>query len=389
MMESVTWTFPAIDKVFLGVEAPATVVSEAERLGCDRVFIVTSASVERSFFLAGIIAALGERHAGTYGGVRAHIPLEDIIAAANGARECGADLILAVGGGSAIDAAKVVPICLHFGVDDIAGLAAHRGFGSDPDPSRRPADEASWVRMIAVPTMLSAAEFTWWGGGLDTARMVKEPYAHPLGMPRSIILDPEATMSAPLGLFLATGMKAVDHSAERLTSVKREPLSEARSIHSLKMLARSLRAIKADPEDRAARLDAQAGMAVGMASPLTGVRVGASHAVGHALGAHSGVQHGLTSCVMLPAVMRWNIGVNADRQAIVAEAMGYPGEAAGDVIERLIRDLGLPTRLRDIGIKRQDFDQIARKVMGDHSIAGNARQPRVPEELVELLEMAW
>jgi maleylacetate reductase len=164
-MNSATWVFPAIDKVFLGVSAPATVVSEAERLGCNRVFVVTSASVAQSEFLARIVAALGVRHAGTFGGVRAHIPLEDIIAAADSARKNSADLILAVGGGSAIDAAKVVPICLRFGVTDVAGLAAHRGFGENPDPSRRPVDEAAWVRMIAVPTTLSAAEFTWWGGG--------------------------------------------------------------------------------------------------------------------------------------------------------------------------------------------------------------------------------
>ncbi len=388
-MNSATWTFPAIDKVFLGAAAPATVVAETARLGCSRVFVVTSASVARSAFLGEIVAALGPRHAGTFSGVRAHIPLEDIVAAAAGARACAADLVLAVGGGSAIDAAKVVPICLHLGIDDVAGLARCRGLGPDPDPSRRPADEASWVRMIAVPTTLSAAEFSWWGGGLDTTRMVKEPYAHPLGMARSIILDPKATLSAPLDLVLTTGMKAVDHAAERLTSARREPLSEARCIHSLKMLSRALRAIKADPGDLEARLDAQGGMAVGMVSPYTGVGVGASHAVGHALGAHLGIAHGLTSCVMLPAAMRWNYNLNADRQAIVAEAMGYAGERAGDVIEQLVRDLGLPTRLRDIGVARDDFDPIARKVMNDHSIGANARQPAGPEELVELLELAW
>jgi maleylacetate reductase len=236
---------------------------------------------------------------------------------------------------------------------------------------------------------LSAAEFTWWGGALEPGTKAKKPYAHPMGTARTIILDPMATMSAPLDLILSTGMKAVDHAAERLTSVRRDELSDARSIHSLKLLSRGLRRVHDAPADLEARRACQTGMAIGMASPLTGVGVGASHAVGHALGGHSGIPHGLTSCAMLPSVMRWNIARNADRQALVSEAMGRPGMPAGDVLEELIRDIGLPWRLRDIGATREDFAEIAKRVIGDHSIGGNVRRPENAGEIVELLEMAW
>jgi maleylacetate reductase len=383
------WTYLALEKVILGQAAAPTVRAEAERLGASRIFIVTSASVARSSFLESLKAGLEDRLAGVFPGVRAHIPLDDVLAAAAAARAARADLILAVGGGSAIDAAKVVLICLRHEVADVKGLARFKGFGDAPDPSRRPADEARWVRMIAVPTTLSAAEFTWWGGALDTTTMTKEPYAAPLCIPRTIVLDPEATLSAPVELLLATGMKAIDHAAERLTSSRQDALSDARCIHCLKLLAPALRAIKADPAALPPRLAAQTAMAIGMAAPLTGVGVGASHAVGHALGAHAGVQHGLTSCAMLPATMRWNAAVNGARQAIVSEALGHPGAAAGDVIETLIVDLGLPCRLRDLGVARGDFPLIAAKVMGDHSIGANARKPKGPEDVVELLQLAW
>ncbi|MDB5725032.1 MAG: alcohol dehydrogenase [Novosphingobium sp.] len=388
-MTSSTWTYIPLERVLIGVNAGPALRAEAERLEKSRVFILTSGSVSRSPYMETVIEALGDRFAGLFDGIRPHDYAEDILAAAAAARAAGADLIAAVGGGSAIDAAKVVPILLRHDITTFEQMRPFRGLGHVPEPSQRPADEALWVRMIAIPTTLSAGEFTWWGGVLEPGTGQKRPYAHPMGMARTIILDPRAAMSAPLALFLSTGMKAVDHSAERLTSARRDELSDARSIHSLKLLARGLRRAHANPDEPAARQECQTGMAIGMASPLTGVGVGASHALGHALGGFNGVQHGLTSCALLPAVMRWNHAYNADRQELISEAMGRPGVPAGEVIEELIRDLGLPWRLRDVGASRDDFPEIAERVLTDHSIGANIRKPKDAGEIVALLEMAW
>jgi maleylacetate reductase len=384
-----TWIYPTLEKVIIGAPAAATIASEADRLDRKRAFVITSKSVASSDLLDSIAKSLRDRYAGLFDGIRPGKPLEDILAAAAAARAADADLILAVGGGSVIDAAKVITICLRHNITDVEGLAPFQGFGNAPDASRRPPDEDKWVRMIAIPTTLSAAEFTWWGGGTDRASGISKPYADPMGMARTIILDPVATLNTPLELFLATGIKAVDHAAERLTSVRQDTLSDARSIHCLRLLPAALKRVRENPADLTARLQCQTGMAVGMASPLTGVGVGASHAVGHALGAHSGVPHGLTSCVMLAPVMRWNEKLNADRQALISEAMGQAGRAASDVIRELVQALGLPHRLRDVGVGRADLPIIAQKVMGDHSIGGNVRRPRGPEDLMELLELAW
>lgn len=388
-MKPSTWTYIPLERVLIGVDAATTLRAEALRLERKRVFVLTSGSVSRTAFMDGIVAGLGNLYAGKFDGIRPHDYAEDILAAAAAARAADADLIAAIGGGSTIDAAKVVPILLRHDITTFEGMRPFRGREHVPEPSQRPADEAQWVRMIAIPTTLSAGEFTWWGGVLEPGTGQKRPYAHPMGMARTIILDPRASLTAPMELFLATGMKAVDHSAERLTSNKTDELSDARSIHSLKLLARGLRRARIAPDDVDARQECQTGMAIGMASPLTGVGVGASHAVGHALGGFNGVQHGLTSCAMLPAVMRWNSAYNADRQALISEAMGRPGVPAGDVLEELIRDLGLPWRLRDVGASRDDFADVAKRVLTDHSIGTNVRQPKDAGEIVELLEMAW
>ena len=90
-----------------------------------------------------------------------------------------------------------------------------------------------------------------------------------------------------------------------------------------------------------------------------GVSKGASHGIGHVLGGTAGVPHGYTSCIMLPHVLRFNASVNADRQALVSEALGRPGEPAADVVADLVAGLGLPGRLRDAGVKQDQLDQIA------------------------------
>ena len=120
-----------------------------------------------------------------------------------------------------------------------------------------------------------------------------------------------------------------------------------------------------------------------------GARVGASHAIGHVFGAHAAVGHGYTSCVLLPAVMRYNKPVNAEKQALIAQAMGCEGMDAGDAIEQLIRRLNLPTRIRDVGVKHEDFQIIADKVMHDFGIKNNPRPVTEASQLLEILEAAW
>lgn len=387
-MRVVTYRHSALERVLLGQPAAPAVAAEIDRLDRHRVFVVTTRSVASSAPLAAIVELLGERCVGIYRDVTAHGPLESVLAGAAAARLTRPDLLLAVGGGSAIDAAKVMLLCLRHGLGAPAELEAWRGF-STAEPSLRPADAARWLRMVAVPTTLSAAEFTWFGGALDIGRRVKEPYGHPLMVPQAIILDPAITLTAPLSLFLSTGMKAIDHAAERLASPRSDPLTDAVSAQALRLLSQGLLRVRDEPDDLLARLDCQTGMAIAMAGPTTGVGVGASHAIGHALGAYCGVAHGETSCVLLPSVMRWNLPANADRQTLISAALGHSGADAAVALSTLVERLGLPRRLRDVGVRRADFPAIAEKVLHDFTIRTNPRPVTAPAQIVEILELAW
>jgi maleylacetate reductase len=243
--------------------------------------------------------------------------------------------------------------------------------------------------MIAIPTTLSAGEFSAGAGCTDTARHVKESFSHPQMIPRTVILDPAASVPTPEWLFLSTGIRAVDHAVEDICSVNGQPISEGAAYHALRLLGKGLPAVKADPDDREARLDCQIGAWMSMVGSQTGVSKGASHGIGHVLGGTAGVPHGYTSCIMLPHVLRFNDPVNHEKQARVSEALGRPGEPAADAVAGLIAGLGLPTRLRDVGAKPEQLDLIAENSMHDRWIHTNPRKIDGPAVIRTLLDAAW
>jgi maleylacetate reductase len=243
--------------------------------------------------------------------------------------------------------------------------------------------------MIAIPTTLSAGEFSAGAGCTDAARRRKESFSHPQMIPRSVILDPAATLPTPEWLFLSTGIRAVDHAVEDICSVDCQPLSEAAAFHALRLLGKGLPAVQTDPADLAARLDCQMGAWLSMVGSQSGVSKGASHGIGHVLGGTADVPHGYTSCVMLPHVLRFNHPVNAERQARVSDALGRPQESAADAVAGLIAGLGLPTRLRDVGVREDQLDPIAENAMHDRWIHTNPRKIDGPAVIRTLLDAAW
>ncbi|KAF0100232.1 MAG: maleylacetate reductase [Rhodospirillaceae bacterium] len=380
-----------IERVVYGRPAGVALRAEAERLGAKKVFITTSKSVAQSALLASVIDGLGDLHAGTYAGITAHSPRPCVVEGAMMARAAGADLIVAVGGGSVIDATKTILIALWQDVTTVDELDAYRAGkpkeGAAP-PSEAITPPADAIRMIAVPTTLSAAEFNAFAGISDPRKGVKESFGHRLIVPRVIVLDPAATLATPMDLMLSTGLKAVDHAVERLCSQQAHPFVLGTATEALKLLARALPAHKANPDDMTTRLDLQFGMWLSIGAGTSGVGVGASHGIGHVLGAACHVPHGHTSCVMLPSVLRWNLPANAERQQRVGEAFGKPDAAAGDLVEGLVKSLGLPGRLSEVGVGRDRFREIAEKSMHDRAVLNNPRPIKGPDQVMEILELA-
>ncbi|MBS0521764.1 MAG: iron-containing alcohol dehydrogenase, partial [Proteobacteria bacterium] len=173
-----------------------------------------------------------------------------------------------------------------------------------------------------------------------------------------------------------------------ICSSEANPYGDAQALHGLALLARGLPRVKADPADVQARLDCQVGAWLSAAPLVVGVPMGASHGIGYVLGAAYGIPHGHTSCLMLPAVMRWNKAANAERQALVAAAMGHPGADAGDVLDAFIAGLGMPRRLRDVKIGPDQFDEIAVQAMGTPWVPRNPRPIAGPMQVREILDLA-
>jgi len=375
------------EQVTYGRPTLEAVTTLAKSFGAKRLMITSTTALAKPGGLAEQLAeGLGAACVGVFAGVSAHSPREGVIAGAAQARRTEADLLVALGGGSVIDATKVMQLALWAGVERAEDLSPWR---SGPGPDRADLSAVTpGVRMLAIPTTLSAAEFTAFAGVTDAARHAKEGYAHPLLVPRAVVLDPAVTLSTPPALWFSTGMKAVDHAVEQLCNPVRTPYADALAEAGLERLARGLPATQAEPGSLDERLECQIGMWLAMAGASSGRGLGASHAIGHTLGGSYGVPHGLTSCVALPAVLRWNQAIAPDRQALVARLMGRPQGSAAEAVEALARSLGLPTDLASVGIRPDQFRAIAEHTLHDRGVRSNPRPIRGADDIVEILELA-
>jgi len=388
-MQSGVYEFLAQDRVIYGRPAADAVVETADKLGKNRLLIVASKTLSRrTDVVPGIRDALGDRCIGVFDECVEHVPRASVLALTEVVRRERPDLIVTVGGGTPMDTVKVMLVCLAEDITDEAGFDAVRIRVDEAGNRIVPAVKDPPLRQIIVPTTLSGAEFSQLGGATDLSRKVKDLYTGRYIGGQVVILDPATTVHTPGWLWASTGIRAVDHAVETVCSRKPQPFTDATCLHALRMLSRSLRANQADPADLEARLETQLG--VWLASTGLGrVEWGASHGIGHQLGAVAGVPHGHTSCVMLPNVLRWNRAVNADRQALVAEALGRSDGDAAQAVADLVRDLGQPATLRDVGVQRGHFDAIARGAMQNMMVRSNPRPVTREADIHEILELAW
>jgi len=391
------FTFLPQERVIYGAGSLGQLVAELDRWGCQRAFLITGMTVAtKTDLLRQVQQLLGPRCVGVFYPMTQHVPREDVIAAAAQAREAKPDVLVSLGGGSPVDGTKAVSLCLAEGVVKAADLDAYRVRG--PRGMRfNPRYQGQPLPHIAITTTLSAGEFTGSFGITDKQRQVKEGYGAPRFVPRIVILDPALTVYTPAWLWASTGLRAVDHAVERLYSRNHNPVVDTLCLQALRYLLAYLPAATHSPYDLEARLYCQLGAwmsIIGFAS----VRTGISHAIGHQLGGHCNVPHGQTSCIMLPHAMEFNLPVAAERLALVAEAAGIetrgfsPEAAARAAIEHLrtfIKELGCPTRLREVGVQEADFPHLAEAVMEEVPLTENPRSITGVSDVIALLERAW
>src|SRR5262245_1986285 len=366
------YRFPQLEKVIYGAGSLAQVPKELERLGKERAFIVTGKSMAtKTNLVRKLETMLEDKWVGTYSGCQQHVPSGNIKEASARAREAQADLIISFGGGSPIDAAKIVALEL---------------LGNQPQDA---------IPQIAISTTLSAGEFTPFAGFTDEKTRVKSVRADPRIMPKIVVLDPEVTVATPTQLWASTGIKALDHAIEALWSVNPQPVTDTLAMEAIRKLHRYLPLSVKEPNNLEARSECQVAAWLSIFG-LSNVGVRLSHIFGHQIGARWDVPHGITSCITIPHCMRFLAPQTLDRQVLIAQAFGLktdgrkPEEVAAEAartVEGFIDSFGVPRRLRDVGAKENELPVVAHAVIEESAMWH--KQQGGEEALLGLLREMW
>jgi alcohol dehydrogenase class IV len=382
--------FTDLEKVVYGPGKLMTIGPELDRRGLTRALIVTGNSLGSSPLIDRVKGALGDRLAGVFTGIRQHVPSKTLAGAVEEAKRVRADCLIGFGGGSPIDAAKLVAMAI------MSGDAAPRAINFR---QAKTVVVGPQLPNFAIPTTLSAAEFTGGGGMTDETTRHKGGRFDERLQPLAVILDPALTLQTPDWLWASTGVKALDHAVECAYSSRRQLICDTLAAQAIKVLRRHLL-----PSFRGQGYDqvAHRGMCqLGAWMSIFGMintRLGLSHALGHQIGARWDVPHGVTSCITVPHVMRLMAQEAPQRFEAIAEGFEVPFDAenphaaAMQCAERaaeFIRGLGVPTRLSEVGVPRAELDQIIEPVLGEINGARTLEKPLTAQDVTALLEAAY
>jgi alcohol dehydrogenase class IV len=381
------------NRIVCGPGAVAKLGALAAELGARRALVVCGSTVARGEMLARACEGLGAACAGVFDRVEAQSPLPCVRAGAAMARELGADLIVSVGGGSAIDAAKCMVMMLASGGD----LAPYLIEYGEKDSMARKRLGDNVLPHIAVPTTTgSSSEAMPSAGCRDPHERRKLLFMDAALVPKVVVLDPQIAAYASPELTAHSGMTAVARCVEALYSARRNPVSTALALHAARLLRHALPRSVAAPHDLEARAQCQIAC---LMSGVAAINAMASvvHAIGHVFGGRFGLQHGVAHSILLAPAMRLLLPEIGEDQYDLLEALGIErqglradqaGSRAAASIEALVAQLPLRQRLRDSVIGRDDLPEIARIAMDDYMIP-NAPRAVSEADLLALLQSAW
>lgn len=372
-----------VTQIHIDFGALAQLRSECARVGMRRPLIVTDAGVKAAGLLARAQAALADLAAAVFDATPSN-PTEAAVRAATAVyREAGCDGLIALGGGSAIDCAKGMAIA-----------ATHEGplktyatiEGGSPRITERVAP------LIAVPTTAGTGSEVARGAILivDDGRKLGFHSWHLV--PKAAILDPELTLGLPPRLTAATGMDAIAHCMETFMASAFNPPADGIALDGLARGWAHIERATRDGQDREARLNMMSASMQGAMAFQKGL--GCVHSLSHSLGGlDPRLHHGTLNAVFLPAVIRFNAEAESMRKERrldrMAHAMGVPAAAdVAEAVRAMTERLGLPTRLRDLGVIPSQFDAIITGALADHCHKTNPRLASA-EDYRGMLEGSW
>jgi maleylacetate reductase len=370
------------ERVYPDASSLEAICAEMDLRGAQRVFIFSSATLERDNGpVQKLKDELGAQCAGVSTALSEHTPLAAVLEGSAAVQANEVDLIVAIGGGSVIDGAKAVKAAMAAKLESIRDFVPFSAASSNPIPM-----PTGGPPLIAIPTTLSAAEFSGTAGYTNPLSGLKEGVRAAHLAPSAVILDPDLALHTPLRLWTSSGIRAVDHAVEAIFNPGAWASLRAKAATGLTMLAEALRRAHADPTDRQARSDAlQAVWLIGDCSPQ--VIMGASHGLGYLLGSLGGVPHGLTSCVLLPSVVAFNSETCPGAARQVAAALGVDDAANG--LRALVSDLNLPTRISECVSDPAILERIATVALRHPVVRANPRPLADEAAILSLLKTAW
>jgi alcohol dehydrogenase class IV len=370
---------------------------EVDRAKAKRALVVCGKSVaSRTDLIARVKANLGDKFVGVFDGVVASSPLPSVLAGTAAARDAKTDLIVAVGGGSAMVTARAIIILLAE-KGDIHEICTQYPPGQAPVSPKLMAPKIPNILVVTTPSTAMTRAGT----------AVKDIESHhrlelfdPRTRPFAMIWDDDALLTAPADLCLSTAASALSGILTGTAAPRTNPVSHADFLHALRLSLESLPLLRTDPNNTTARMNLVASSFLSNRA-LDGMRgraFGIVSSFGHVIDTlYPNISHGDSHSLTTAWGMRFNLEQTSAGLARLAQALGVgsglpekeAAKRAPDFIDDFYRSLGMPVRLRDAGIPQQDIERIAHDAMGDFYLHQNARKVKDKSELVELLQQMW
>jgi maleylacetate reductase len=335
-----TYSNPRV--IHWGAGSVSALGPELARLGSRRVALITTRSLVAEERLISLVErALGDAHVVITAVIGQHAPTAQVEAAIRQAADAAVDGVVSFGGGSPIDAAKMLAVRL----------------------ADRETKAARALPHVAVPTTLSAAELAA-GAGFTDETGTKAGIRDARLLPDAVVYDADLTLATPMVLWLSTGIRALDHAVEGFLAEGSHPFNDVMALDATRRLFSSLPRAKAKPADVGVRTENQ--LAAWFSFTLPGQSAGGlSHVMGKQIGARYGIPHGVTSCLLLPHVIRYYGRHMPDRVALLGGATGSRPDPAGSV-QALITSLGLPQHTADFGVGEPQLRKAADELAGKY-----------------------
>lgn len=364
---------------YFGPGSREVIASEIKSRGFAKVLLITDKDLVK-FGVADKITCILEHNSIPYDlfcEIKQNPTVKNVHDALDAFNKSGADAILALGGGSAIDTAKAVGIIsANMDFKDVVSLEGVASTSKKSTP------------VIALPTTAgTAAEVTINYVITDEENVKKMVCVDPKDIPVVAVVDPELMASMPKGLTAATGMDALTHAIEGYITKGAWTMSDMFELKAIELIAKYLPQAVADGTDMEARNGmATAQYIAGMG--FSNVGLGLVHGMAHPLGAYFDIPHGVANAMLLPVVMEYNMESSVDKYADIAVAMGVDitgmdrmqkAKAAVEAVKALALEVGIPQKLTDLGVTEEGIPALAKSALADVCTPGNPRETTVED----------